>query len=136
MFKNLIAHPEALARLREELDAAAKEDRLSDIVTWRESQSLPYLQACFKESGRIHPPFGLPLERMVPAGGMELSGQHLPAGTVVGMNAWTVHRDTDVFGADADSWRPERWLECDEQTRSRMDRGLLTVGIAQYFQRC
>jgi cytochrome P450 len=127
MFKNLIDHPESLKRLRQELDDAAAEGRLSEIVTWKESRRLPYLEACFKETGRIHPPFGLQLERIVPSGGMELSGQHIPAGTIVGMNAWAVHRDTDVFGADADCWRPERWLEGDEETRSRMERGLLTV---------
>lgn len=129
MFKTLIDHPESLGNLRRELDEAATEGRLSEIVTWKESRGLPYLEACFKETGRIHPPFGLHLERIVPSGGMELSGQHVPAGTIVGMNAWAVHRDADVFGADAHCWRPERWLECDEQTRSRMERGLLTVSI-------
>jgi cytochrome P450 len=130
MFKNLIDHPESLGNLRRELDDAAADGRLSEIVTWKESRRLPYLEACFKETGRIHPPFGLQLERIVPSGGMELSGQHIPAGTTVGMNAWAVHRDVDVFGADADCWRPERWLECDELTKSRMERGLLTVSTA------
>lgn len=133
MFKNLIDHPESLGRLRRELDDAATAGRLSEIVTWKESRGLPYLEACFKETGRIHPPFGLQLERIVPSGGVELSRQHLPAGTIVGMNAWAVHRDADIFGADADCWRPERWLECDEETRSRMERGLLTVSTAHIY---
>lgn len=96
-------------------------------ATWKESRELPYLDACIKEAGRVHPPFGLPLERIVPEGGLSISGEFIPAGTIVGMNGWVVHRDRDVFGDDADQWRPERWLEADESTKARMDQGLLTV---------
>lgn len=98
-------------------------------MSWKESRQLPYLDACIKEAGRLHPPFGLNLERVVPAGGLEICGQHIPSGTVVGMNAWAVHRDRDVFGQDASSWRPERWLEGDEENIKRMEASLLTVSI-------
>ncbi|PVH96859.1 cytochrome P450 [Periconia macrospinosa] len=128
MFKNLIEKSECLEKLRAELDNAYQEGHLSLPVTWKQSQTLPYLEACFKEAGRIHPPFGLHLERVVPDGGIELSGEKLPQGTIVGMNAWVVHRDRDVFGDDADIFRPERWLDCDQSTRQRMEHGLLTFG--------
>lgn len=127
MFKNLGQHPNTLASLRKELDEARASGNLSRIVTWKESRRLPYLEACIKEAGRIHPPFGLNLERIVPAGGLTLSAQHIPAGTVVGMNAWVVHRDKDVFGEDAYEWRPERWLEGDEAHTKKMEGALLTV---------
>ncbi|RYP12479.1 hypothetical protein DL767_011261 [Monosporascus sp. MG133] len=127
MFKNLGQHPNSLARLRKELDEARASGNLSRIVTWKESRRLPYLEACIKEAGRIHPPFGLNLERIVPAGGLTLSGQHIPAGTIVGMNAWVVHRDKQVFGEDAYEWRPERWLEGDEAHIKKMEGALLTV---------
>lgn len=127
MFKNLLSEPRTLAALRAELDEAQSRDQLSFPVTWKESRELPYLDACIKEAGRIHPPFGLPLERIVPEGGLTISGEFVPAGTIVGMNGWVVHRDTDVFGHDADHWRPERWLEADEGTKARMEQGLLTV---------
>lgn len=45
---------------------------------------------------------------------------------MVGINAWVVHRDHTVFGADAESWRPERWL-CERAERKRMEDTLLTV---------
>lgn len=124
MFHQLLTHPESLARLRAELDAAAARGALSETTTWKESQALPYLSACFKEAGRVHPPFGLHLERVVPAGGLEVCGTALPAGTIVGMNAWVVHRDEEIFGSDADTWRPERWLDGDEVRIKRMDAAL------------
>ncbi|KAG6359545.1 hypothetical protein INS49_013066 [Diaporthe citri] len=128
MFHQLLTHPESLARLRAELDSAAARGALSETTTWRESQALPYLSACFKEAGRVHPPFGLHLERVVPAGGLDVCGTALPAGTIVGMNAWVVHRDPEIFGPDADAWRPERWLEGDEARIKKMDAALMTFG--------
>ena len=82
------------------------------------------------EAGRIHPPFGLHLERVAPPEGLNLCGQDIPGGTIVGMNAWVVHRDRDIFGEDAACWRPERWLDCNETTRRRMEQSLLTVSSA------
>lgn len=127
IFKNLITHRESLKCLLDEIHEAQTVGRLSPIVSWKESRQLPYLDACIKEAGRLHPPFGLNLERVVPTGGLEIYGQHIPAGTIVGMNAWAVHRDRDVFGQDAHLWRPERWLEGDEENIKKMEASLLTV---------
>lgn len=33
--------------------------------------------------------------------------------TAVGVNPWVVHRDKEVFGDDAESFRPDRWLKND-----------------------
>jgi cytochrome P450 len=110
----------------DELDEAEKEGRLSEYVSWKEAQQLPYLDAVIKEAGRLHPPFGLHLERIVPPEGAVISGKHLPGGTVVGINSWAIHRREDPFGKDADEFRPERWL-CDEEQRRKMGRALLTV---------
>lgn len=108
------------------LEEAASEDRLSDPVAWKEARDLPYLDACVKEAGRIHPPFGLPLERVVPAEGAEICGKRFEAGTIVGINAWVVHRDKLTFGEDVEISRPERWL-CEDRRRKIMEHGLLTV---------
>ncbi|KAK4176240.1 cytochrome P450 [Triangularia setosa] len=126
----LIRHLDSLAKLMEELSQAHCEGRLSDIVTWNESRSLPYLDACIKEAGRLHPVIGLPLERVVPKGGVELCGQHFEEGTIVGMNPWVVHRDKEVFGDDADEFVPERWL-VDRERRVKMERCLLTFGAGR-----
>lgn len=109
----LLRRPRALARLRAEIDAAARRGRFSDyetgLVTWHESQALPYLDMCVKEAFRMHPAPGLPLERIVPPGGVEIAGRSVRGGTIVGCSAWVLHRDARIFGDDVDEYRPERW---------------------------
>jgi cytochrome P450 len=122
----LLKKPSTLARLREEIDTAVNEGRLSKWVTWKESQELVYLDACIKEASRIHPPIGFPLERIVPDPGITINGYYIPNGTRVSMNPWSVHRDKDIFGEDSDEWRPERWL-CEEKKKKAMYNTLLTV---------
>lgn len=80
---------------------------------------------------RMHPGVQLPLERIVPVGGATLCDVHIPAGTIVGVNAAVVHRDTEIFGADANEFRPERWLDEDQEKVKTMDRHLLTVSLAK-----
>jgi hypothetical protein len=59
-----------------------------------------------------------------------LCGTHLEAGTIVGMNAAVIHHDKSIFGEDAASFRPERWIESDEEKIKLMDRHLMTVSAA------
>jgi len=110
------------------LQSAKDQGRLSHPVTWKESRALSFLDACAKEAGRLHPPFGSQYERIVPDEGAEICGRHLKGSTIVGINPWVSHRDWATFGEDAEAWRPGRRL-CDEATRRRMEHGLLTVGF-------
>ena len=65
---------------------------------------------------RIRPAVGLNITRLVPPGGAEIDGKRYPGGTRVALNGWVLHRDTDVFGKDAEAYRPERWLEGDTES--------------------
>jgi len=76
---------------------------------------------------RCHPGVSYPLERLVPDGGTELCGTKLRAGTVVGINPVVVHHNTEIYGRDAALFRPERWMEADQEHLKVMDRTLLTV---------
>ena len=69
----------------------------------------------------------MPLERIVPEGGAQLCGSFIPEGTVVGIHAWVIHRDEDIYGRDASEFRPERWLEADAEQLKRMERCFLSV---------
>lgn len=116
---HLLRNPAAHARLRAELEAAA----LRRPVAYADAAALPYLDAVVKEALRVHPGVGLLLERVVPAEGLALpaGGGFLPAGTVVGMNAWVVNNDKAVYGPDADAFRPERWLRQDGEAEDAFE---------------
>lgn len=92
---------------------------------------LPYLDAVLKESMRVVPIASWGLDRVVPPGGATIAGRYIPGGTVVGCHIDSVHLDEDVYGADAASFRPERWLEADEDRRRRMDRAYLAFSAGK-----
>ncbi|KAJ6008900.1 hypothetical protein N7522_003916 [Penicillium canescens] len=121
-------HSDVYQKLRNEIDTADDQGKLSfPAITFRESQALPYLQACIKESMRLHPVTGLPLARVVPKGGATLCGRFFPEGEIVGVNTWVIHRNKAVFGNDADSYRPERWMD-NPASVSEMERNFLAFG--------
>lgn len=76
---------------------------------------------------RIHPATGFILERRAPPGGITLHGVHLPEDTIVGVNSWAIHRNKSIFGEDVHTFRPERWIEGDEEAIKEMKRNLFTV---------
>jgi cytochrome P450 len=118
IFYHLMTHPASYRRLQAEIDDAARTGLISDPVTFSQAQQLPYLQAVIKEGLRIHTAPGLPMPRIVPAEGTTIAGRFIPGGSTVGINAWVAHHNTNVYGADAASWRPERWLEIESAGRA------------------
>ncbi|KAK5139945.1 hypothetical protein LTR04_003238, partial [Oleoguttula sp. CCFEE 6159] len=109
----LLKNPEHKRRLVSEIDDMRSRGKLSDPVTLDEANNMEYLQAVMYEALRLHPAVGMSLPRVTPEGGVEIDGRFLPAGTVIGVNPWVVHRNKDVFGEDVESFRPDRWLKED-----------------------
>lgn len=130
MLYQLLRHPDSMNRLLEELSQTTVENSTSDdmpLPAWKSIRNLDYLDACFIEALRLHPPFCLPLERVVQRGGIIISGHYLPQGTVVGINPYVSNRNPSLFGKDVSEWRPERWIGLDPAQRQRMERGVLSV---------
>lgn len=48
--------------------------------------------------------------------------------SVVGINSWVAHANTDVFGSDAAVFRPERWLESKEKS-TVLDKYFFSVSL-------
>jgi len=61
IFYHLMKYPQTYVHLQKELDDAATEGKISNPITFKESQVLPYLQAVIKEALRIFTATGLPL---------------------------------------------------------------------------
>lgn len=129
LFYYLCKNPRTYNTLVDEILASDARGELSEFITYNEAQRMPYFQACMREALRMHPAVGQLLERIVPAEGVTVSGHFLPGGTIVGMNPWVAARDKNVYGKDADVFRPERWLDVDEATLKLMDRNWLAVSI-------
>jgi cytochrome P450 len=131
IFYHLMRYPECYKKLQDEIDTAAKEGRISDPITFKEAQELRYLQAVIKEALRKHPATGLPMQRIVPTSSpITVDGHVIPPGSSVGINAWVAHQNPSVFGEDASWFRPERWLEYEEQGRGgEIEKYFLSFGM-------
>ncbi|PIG81786.1 hypothetical protein AARAC_011839 [Aspergillus arachidicola] len=123
---NLLTHPATLQALSSELITA---NLTLPYPKWNEVCDLPYLDACIQEAVRLHPPFALLLERVVPAGGVSVLNHYLPEGTLVGGNPYVVNRHAETFGPDVEEWRPGRWLE--GEGRKKLEQSVLTFGAGR-----
>lgn len=72
---------------------------------------LPYLNAVIKEGLRCFPPIPMSLPRYVPAGGRNIDGFQVPAGTIVSCQAWSMGRYDELIFPQPERFWPERWLE-------------------------
>lgn len=71
---------------------------------------------------RSQSPFILPLATPVPSSNNTkdatlVTALPLPAGTTIYLSIQGVNRDPNIWGPDADEFRPERWLEGDKKSR-------------------
>jgi len=101
--------PGVIPKLQAELDAAIPSDVA--VPTFEMVRDLPYLQAVINETLRIHSTSGIGLPRQVPddSPGLHLAGYFFPPGTVLSVPTYTMHHSREIWGPDADEFRPERW---------------------------
>ncbi|KAL8742097.1 MAG: hypothetical protein Q9190_005373 [Brigantiaea leucoxantha] len=76
---------------------------------------LPYTYSIFTESLRLYPPVPFELKECV-APTTFPDGTWLPKGAVVLWVPWAMGRSYDIWGADAEIFKPERWLSTDRKT--------------------
>ncbi|KAF3387648.1 Cytochrome P450 monooxygenase yanH [Penicillium rolfsii] len=79
---------------------------------------LPYLDAVIKETLRLYAPLPASEPRSLPVD-TTIDGCLIPAGTVVSMSPYTLHRNQDVF-LEPLKFKPERWLgQCGDVTEMK-----------------
>ncbi|XP_047984208.1 cytochrome P450 4V2-like isoform X2 [Leguminivora glycinivorella] len=104
----LARHPEVQKKLHHELDDVfGDSDRA---LTVEDLPKLKYLEAVIKETLRLYPP--VPLTAREVMNDVTLpSGTTLVDGVSVVLNIWATHRNPAFWGADAEQFRPDRFLE-------------------------
>ncbi|KAJ7038031.1 cytochrome P450 monooxygenase [Mycena alexandri] len=123
----LASNPKVQDKLQAELDEQlGTEDEL--VATGEQVKRLPYLDACIDEALRLHSTSALGLPRIVPEGGLVIAGHAFPAGTVLSVPSFTIHRDPAVWGADVEAFRPERWFEEDKKEAMQRTFNPFSVG--------
>ncbi|KAH7913518.1 cytochrome P450 [Hygrophoropsis aurantiaca] len=123
--------PEVQRRLRSEIRHAKRTyaESQGNGEDWQDIElpydvlvSIPYLDAVCRETLRVHPPTSLlsrvarqpttlPLHKPIrSASGTLLSSIPIPEGTTIFISIIAANRNKELWGPDADEWKPERWL--------------------------
>jgi cytochrome P450 len=103
-FSNLLNNPRVLKKAIDEVDTQVGQDRLVDEPDF---SNLQYIQCIIYENLRLCPPAPL-LVPHVASERCSLGGYDIPSGAMVLVNAWSIHRNPDVW-EDPLSFKPERF---------------------------
>jgi cytochrome P450 len=130
----IMTSPRVYARLKAEIKSEVDAGKVSSVVTMAEALAMPYLQAVMLEGFRMRPAVVYGHFKSVPVGGDTLpNGVFLPGGTAIAPNYIALTRRTDVYGIDADLFRPERFLEAEPAARQEMERTIdLNFGLGRW----
>jgi cytochrome P450 len=104
----LAKNPRVQNLLLEELKTAIPLDTTPTVAT---VQGLPYLRAVIDETLRCIPPIASLARQTTEDEILPVSGTFVPKGTGMAIPMNALHRDPDVYGSDADDFRPDRWVE-------------------------
>ncbi|KAI9768748.1 MAG: hypothetical protein M1840_004743 [Geoglossum simile] len=92
----------------------------------KSTDSLPFLDALVMETLRRHSSLQGPLHRVTPPDATLGPYSGLPANVIVHSNAYTLHRNSDVF-PDPERFTPDRWFEPDGEA-GRKEKWLWSFG--------
>nr|POF04590.1 cytochrome p450 3a12 [Quercus suber] len=105
----LCKHPEIQAKLRTEVHASIPS--LDSSVTAAQIDNCHYLSAFCSEVLRLWAPVAITIR--VADKDTTVCGHFIPKGTTVVLPPWAINVSTELWGADAETFRPERWLDAD-----------------------
>ncbi|CVL02464.1 related to cytochrome P450 alkane hydroxylase [Fusarium mangiferae] len=111
LFFVLARRPDIWTKIRDEVKHLDTNE-----PTYEQLRHLTYAKYCINESLRLHPPVpsnGRMAYRdtILPHGGGPNGDHpiHVPKGSMVNYTVYAMHRRKDLYGQDAEEFRPERW---------------------------
>lgn len=80
-------------------------------------------------------PASMGLPRTVPnrGGGVTIGGRTFAPGTILSINPWVIHHSTEIWGADAAEFHPERWLVGDVAHIAALEKYFMPVSDRRLF---
>ncbi|PCH43248.1 cytochrome P450 [Wolfiporia cocos MD-104 SS10] len=109
-------HPKVLKRAQAEVDEKVGHSRLPD---YSDRENLPYIECVLKEVYRWICPLPLGLPHCATEDD-EYLGYHIPKGTMVVPNIWSMSRDADIY-PEPDRFVPERFIHANHGTNDIAD---------------
>ena len=103
---HLIHNPKLQEMLHQELDEVIGPNRLPEL---KDKENLPYLEATMTETLRLS---GAPFAPHKSVEETTLQGYHIPMGSTVLINLWSLHHDPVLWDVP-DEFRPQRFLNED-----------------------
>ncbi|KAL2177416.1 cytochrome P450 [Thermothelomyces heterothallicus CBS 202.75] len=116
----LAKHQEYQKKLRDEVTEALGEKPVAGELPVDLAgvlKQLPYLNGIMHETLRLYPT--VPLTMREALRDTRLGDQPIPKGTEVVVSIWQVNRSPEIWGPDADRFRPERWINADDGKANR-----------------
>ena len=104
-------HPEWQTKLRDEVRATVPSISSDKDIVANDIDQLPLLNAFCNEVLRYWPP--VPMTTRSAACDTTLLGQHIPKDTRIIVAITGTNRDHNIWGSDADDFKPERWLNAE-----------------------
>lgn len=119
----MCAFPEVQKKAQDSIEKAVG-DRMPD---WEDEQNLAYIRACVEETLRWRTVTVLGGIPHAPIQDNEYRGYHIPKGTWITGNIWSIHRDPKCF-PDPDVFKPERFMSRDREPPFPVKRGHSAFG--------
>ncbi|KAF8338111.1 cytochrome P450 [Cantharellus anzutake] len=125
----LTMYPQVMSKLRAEVDACVGRH---GYPTSAKIQSMLYLRAVLNETLRLFPPLPMNIRRAAVSTTLssplsKMGDLHVNKGTSVTYSPFLMQRRRDLWGEDAEEFRPERWLA--EGSPTSMESSLRSIFV-------
>jgi cytochrome P450 len=105
----LARHPSIQSSLRDEIRSRIPPQTADTVIDATLIDNLPYLRATLNEVLRFYPT--IPMIFKLAARDTSILGHFIPKGTAVLIHPTAINFSRELWGDDAEQFKPERWLE-------------------------